>query len=338
MRTLTSLLAALSLVLSPFASAEAQQSAADKNGGQQRSYDLLGGVLTVRALEKTIVQAPRQENIMGSAQDANTETRLRTSIHDTEIVLQASSLKARAPDDLASALSSSGCLTQFKGKVERLERTLSGGGRLVAALPEQDKCWDDSYLLAHALIADPRGFVHEVDIASWYKPERYAEVAAAAKAELLSLEVGAALPTLPSGEVVLETLRKDDLAIRLDGKHFLGMEQGADFAVHRITSVRVLGEPASEIGIYVGDYPRLFAEEKSIAPGDRREVKGRLFDQAMTWLVWNQPGAGKWLMQEAIVKIPGQGGLVTHVFISGPPEDLAELRGIAETLRLRPHS
>jgi hypothetical protein len=279
---------------------------AQPDDAQWRAFDLHGGVLSIRAPEGTIAEPPRQDNLMGPAVDQNIETRLRIPVNDTEVVVQASSLSALAPADFAAAIAASGYLDGFAGQAEVLEREL-GGGHMVASLPRESQVSDDTWLLAYALVGDPRGFAQEVVIASWYKPGRYDEVAGVAKAVLESLEVGATLPPLPTGETVLEHLQNGDLAVDLGGDHFISADVGPDFTVHRITSARMLGEPAAQLGVYVGNYPSMHADTADIPSDSRRNIEGRLFGEAMNWVAWDVPDGGG-IIQEAIVEIPGAPG------------------------------
>jgi hypothetical protein len=155
-----------------------------------------------------------------------------------------------------------------------------------------------------------------------------------------SLEIDPALPPHPTGEVVLG----GDLVIRLDGKHFLATVQGDDTISYYITSMQAPGDHASRLEIFVGYYVAPLFDPKEVPRNQRRRVKGRLFNKNITWMDWEDPHARPWRNEEVIAnpyREPPRwliSGDRVRVSISGPPEDLAELRGIAETLRLQPHS
>jgi hypothetical protein len=89
-----------------------------------------------------------------------------------------------------------------------------------------------------------------------------------------------------------------------------------------------LGQPAPQIGVYVGHHPSATREPEPA------KLPGRLFGQAITWA---GPSAepGKPQVRQIVTALPGGDGLQVHVWMVAP--SLASLPGVqamAESLRV----
>src|ERR1700761_974947 len=110
-----------------------------------KQQDLLAGRLSIRTPPDAKAQGPALSSIMGTAPSAASKTRIRVPVSGTEIVVQAKSLNALAPKDMAAAIKSTEYYAKYDGEKQELTLDLGGGWSALAIIPKQYKYWDDSY-------------------------------------------------------------------------------------------------------------------------------------------------------------------------------------------------
>jgi hypothetical protein len=325
----------------PSRPATAQTAAPSKTPAKWKAQALLGDHLRIFSPPEAIAEGPSRENIMGTAPDTVSLTRIRIPIAGTEIVVQARSMKALAPKDMPGAMKAATYLAEFKGEKESLALDIGGGWKAAAVMPRQYRYWPDSYLLAYAWISDPDGLLYELVIGSWIKDEAYPKLSQTAAGIVRSLAPGLHFQGVPRGTASLNSEiafgnGQIELVIDLDGKYAVDTETGLSFVVHRITELVEMGSDGGEMGIYLGRYPH-FNREASLKQGARAmRDQESILGQIPEWLVHDGDNSRK---QSTLIEVSSGGtDLKCHLFISGTPEQVDALVRLAHTLRIRSKS
>src|ERR1700761_240750 len=187
-----------------------------------KQQDLLAGRLSIRTPPDAKAQGPALSSIMGTAPSAASKTRIRVPVSGTEIVVQAKSLNALAPKDMAAAIKSTEYYAKYDGEKQELTLDLGGGWSALAVIPKQYKYWDDSYLLAYAWIRSPNAMLYELVLATWADTNAYSKLSQTATEVVRSLQGGNASGEIPSGTTLLDSQgalgEGQELVVDLDGK------------------------------------------------------------------------------------------------------------------------
>jgi hypothetical protein len=315
-------------------SVAAQAAAAD---WKQRA--LLAGRLSIRIPPNAEAQGPALSSIMGTAPSAATKTRIRIPVSGTEIVVQAASLKALAPKDMAASIKATEYFSKYEGEKQELTLDLGGGWSALAVIPKEYKYWNDSYLLAYAWIRSPNAMLYELVLASWADTAAYSKLSQTATDIVRSLQGGNASGEIPTGTTVLDSQNelgdKQEIVVDLDGKYIVETEAGIDFVVNRINQLVDVDADGGQMGFYLGDYPQFNREGElkngaSVVPDPEK-----IFGQTPEWLVRSHGNATK---QSTLLDVLAGSGLKCHLFITGTPEQVEALVKVAHTLRIRPKS
>jgi hypothetical protein len=300
---------------------------------------LLGSRLRMFAPAEAVAEGRSYGNIMGTAPSASSKTRIRIPIFGTEIVAQAQSMGALAPKDMSTGIKTTKYLSRFEGEKRELTLDLAGGWKAIAIVPEQYKYWSNSYLLAYVWIQDPDGLLYELVLASWPEADVYPKLSEIAVQMIRSLEPGVYFDEIPKGTISLNSevaLRNNEieLVIDLDGKYTVDTETGITFVVHRVSRLVEFGSDAGEMGIYLGRYPNFNPDAELKRGAKMLPDQVKILGKTPTWIAYDVDG---WRKQSTLIEIlSGTTALKCHLFISGTPEQVEEMVGLARTLRIRP--
>jgi hypothetical protein len=304
-----------------------------------KQQDLLQGRLSIRTPPDAKAQGPALSNIMGTAPSAASKTRIRVPVSGTEIVVQAKSLKALAPRDMAAAIKSTEYFSKYEGEKQELTLDLGGGWSALAVIPKQYKYWDDSYLLAYAWIKSPNAMLYELVLATWADTDAYSKLSQAATDIVRSLQGGNASGEIPAGTTVLDSQGalgdEQEMVVDLDGKYVIETEAGIDFVVNRISQLVEIDTDGGQMGFYLGDYPQFNREAELKSGASIVSDPEKIFGRTPEWLVRNRGNLKK---QSTVLDVRPGSGLKCHLFITGTPQQVDALVKVAHSLRLRPKS
>jgi hypothetical protein len=304
-----------------------------------KQQELLQDRLSIRTPPDAKAQGPALSNIMGTAPSAASKTRVRIPVSGTEIVVQAQSLKALAPKDMAVAIKSSEYFSKYEGEKQELTLDLGGGWSALAIIPKQYKYWDDSYLLAYAWIRSPNAMLYELVLATWADTDAYSKLSQTAIDIVRSLQGGNASGEIPAGTTVLDSQgalgEGQELVVDLDGKYVIETEAGIDFVVNRINQLVDVDTDGGQMGFYLGDYPQFNREAELKNGASVVSDPEKIFGQTPEWLVRSRGDLKK---QSTLLDVLPGSGLKCHLFITGTAEQVEALVKVARSLRIRPKS
>lgn len=280
--------------------------------GRTEPLPLLGGRLRVRAPEGA-ADSPRAHNIMAAPPSAEMETRLFLDRDGVRLVVFGQELYRRPTDDLVAAARAD------VGEGYRVvELDVEAPLRAVVAVPRELDLSDEAVDVAIAYTVTADALVQRV---SFYVTP---EAATSGGCERLGVELartltagGLLLPDEP-GPRVLE----DGLGLDLASDHRLVVQEGPDFAVHRVYPLLPLGRGEGMLGIYLGHHP-------SFRPRpDATRTPVELLGQSVEWHDWERRDLHH---RHALVPF---GHAAVHVFMAASePATLERLSAIASSLR-----
>lgn len=294
--------------------------------------DLLAGRLRLRLPAGAKIQA-RRAGIMSAPESAQEETRVVLDAGSERLVLMAAELLATAPEDLLGTVRKSLGPVPAGGPQPNLALQNLGGLRTVLFTPAKFEAQDDAVLVLTAYVVHTDSLIQVLEF--YVNPAGARDlrgVQALARNIAATLTPGTA--RLPgAGPATLS----NGLTITLPTGYVVTNKPGPDFVVHNVHKIVPWGQPRAYLGIYLGGHAS-FAYRQRDETSEVKKTPGQLLGQKIEWQTWGHAQNPGLTTIEAIVPT-GAGasghGLMAHVFFSSKDAaQLAELKQVAETLRL----
>jgi hypothetical protein len=299
---------------------------------------LLAGRLEVR-LPNGMKLEPQQGSTMAAPGTSEDETRAVLDSGDARFELIAQEYHCRRGRDFHKAVENE-VRKDWREQASQVRlETLSVAPPLEAIgffspIPKTPR---DANLIYAAFLATPDGLVQVLtfhinpsglqDTDAWVQLSR---------AIVTSSIAGKRTPKSKGGERALAMSPARDLLISIPDHTTLTVKQGPDFVVHELRRLPVLPEAAPFCGIYLGGHPATLRNELA---GDGPAItgqgtrKGKVLGRDVDWDDW---GRKEILWSETILPYPGANDMFLHICCSaGDADELAALRGIMESARLR---
>lgn len=294
--------------------------------------ELLAGRLRLRLPAGAKIQA-RRAGIMSAPESAQEETRVVLDAGPERLVLMAAELLSSAPPDLLATVRKSLDPVPAGGPQPNLALQNLGGLQTVLFTPAKFEAQDDAVLLLTAYVVHTDNLVQVLEF--YVNPAGARDlrgVQALARNIAATLQPGAT--RLPgAGPATLSS----GLAITLPAGYVVTRKPGPDFVVHNVHKIVPWGQPRAYLGIYVGGHASFAYRQRDETP-DVKKTPGQLLGQKIEWQEWSHAQNPGLTTLEAIVPLGGGAsghGLMAHVFFSSKnAAQLAELKQVAETLRL----
>ncbi len=282
---------------------------------------LLADHLRIRPLEGAADQA-RPHSIMAAPPPNEGETRLYLEDGGRKLVVFTAELYHRPTADLAAGVRH----VDPPAPTDRLvPLELPSGLRAAAIVATRLDTSTEAVPVLRLYVVSPDDTVQLV--AFYVSPEVAAEgrgCARLARRIAETLRPGERRIDASGGEHVLE----GTIGLTLPPGYVVLPQPGPDFAVYRVYPLVPLDEPTGSLGIYLGQHP----SAAPVAPGTG--TPGTVFGQPMEW---RDRVEGILHARDAVLDVPGHGGLVAHVFVNAPDEAARDaLTAVAATLRAGP--
>lgn len=291
---------------------------------------LLAGRLHLRPLEGGRLQA-RGHSIMAAPEADEVETRVFLEHQGQKLVIM-----THESLQLAGALSAETAVAAIEPMV------FAPGARLTAhALPTADERLRAVAVVPETLDLSDGEAVFVLGVVAVHPDGAaqlqayYVDPAAGASGRACTEAALHVAQTLRAGERTLVRSAGErafpgpgNLHIRVERDWVLTTQEGPDFFVHRLQQMVPLGQPAPQIGVYVGHHP---SGPRQPEPA---KLPGRLFGQAITWA---GPSAepGKPQVRQIVTALPGSNALQVHVWMVAPSlASLPAVQAITESLRV----
>jgi hypothetical protein len=283
-----------------------------------KPLELLNGRLMIRMPADAKLEA-RHENIMSAAESAEEESRIVLDAGEERLVVMAYELFNLAGKDFEKQVRRMvGTWAMYGATIEARK----GRGFLISpAKLDLDKT---AVLVLVVVMNHEDGLVQLVEF--FVNPKAGADMSGCVK---LSRTIAATIA--PGGKVLdLEGGPREIGAFMVvvpDG-YAVTAQPGPDFAIYRLHKVVPLGEPSSQLGVYVGDYPSYHHEHEEVK---FTKLKGQLLGADVEWHVWS---AEKIVHHEVIAPYTSADGRMLHIFLSSSStHDITEMHAIAESLK-----
>jgi len=305
-----------------------------KLGPAKVATDLLGGRLRIRMPKNAKVEM-RGHSIMAAPEALTEETRVMLDAGKERLVLMAWEMFALAGDDLAKAVLADIARSGEEAKGSRVEPLVVPKPLADAVLvfPAGHDPKREAVLLLSAYVESADGTVQL--LAFYVNPAGAKDMAgctALAKKLAGTLTAGEKKLNLAAGPRRFPGAGdKDFLVLEVPAGFVASTQTGPDFSVYRLRKVVVMGQPGSAVGIYLGGHPS-YQHNQSGGGAKPALSKGKLLKQEVEWHNWSR---GKLTTSEAILPMPGSGGLFLHTFLTAvKPADLAVLKTVIESLKI----
>lgn len=130
--------------------------------------------------------------------------------------------------------------------------------------------------------------------------------------------------------------RTDMLKVKLPKNYAVTVDEKYDFVVYKINKYTdVMDTTFTSLTVYVGSYPTYFHKEYGLEEKNASPVKGKIMQQDVNWLYFQDPSAPFYLKEQFIPLELVEKGLVMHIaMLANQRKLIDELTPIAESIRV----
>lgn len=295
--------------------------------------DLLNGRFSLQMPEGSVNQA-RGHNVMAAPESNERETRLVYEKGEKKMVVMAWELFRKVGDNFDEEVNKA-----FKSWVDKdaVFKIKSAGEHARMALIEKPNEKGDAILYGVGCVRQKDGTLQLVKV--YFNPNFHKESGACfalTEQVLASIQLGKRALMLEKGERSLPFLLDESrLSVQVPEGWTFSTTQGPDFLVNSLREVSVFGEPAQQVGIYVGGHPSYHHQKIDPEKVVKKTRKSLFLGKECEWFEFYEKGEEDWKSVELIYPL-GEGGYWNmHVFSGGRNEEsLQKVLKIAATLKI----